>query len=36
MVRPPYSKLYWACAVLLASRNAAMANNLFIMTSWRS
>src|SRR5215475_13212435 len=33
MVWPPYSKVYCACAVLLASRNAAIANSLFIMTS---
>jgi hypothetical protein len=33
MVRPPYWNSYCACAVLLASRNTATANILFIVTS---
>jgi hypothetical protein len=33
MVLPPYSKLYWACAVLLASNMAAAAKSFFILAS---
>jgi len=33
MVRPPYSKLYWAWAAVLANNSAAIAKNFFITTS---
>jgi hypothetical protein len=34
MVRPPYSKVYWACAAVLANRRAAIANSFLIIISW--
>src|SRR5262245_11960720 len=33
MVFPPYSKVYWACAALLASNRAATAKSFFITAS---
>jgi hypothetical protein len=33
MVVPPYSKVYWACAALLASNRAATAKSFFITAS---
>jgi hypothetical protein len=32
-VRPPYSNVYCACAAVLASKNAAIANSILMMTS---
>jgi hypothetical protein len=32
-VRPPYSKVYWACAALLASSNTAIAKSFLILIS---
>jgi hypothetical protein len=35
MVRPPYSKVYWACAAvrLLASKSTAIARHFFIIAT---